>query len=77
MEYLKDCPVGAHQAQILMKSPRTCDEEHDRACRRCWEKHLSNEVEEVKQTGIRCMFCLTQMGREDLVRLARKGTVKR
>lgn len=77
MEYLQESSIGAHQAQILMKPPSTCAEAHKHACQRCWGKQLSNEVEVVKETRLRCMFCLTEMGREDLVRLACKGTVKR
>lgn len=79
MEYQKECVIGAHTAQILIKSPAACTEKHDRGCQRCWEKHLSNEVEtmDARDGGVRCMFCLAGMGREDLVRLARKGTVER
>lgn len=79
MEYQKECVIGTHRARVLMKSPATCTKKHDRACQRCWEKHLANEVEtmEVREGAVRCIFCLTAMGREDMVRLARKGTVER
>ena len=79
MENQKQCSIGAHTAQILMRPPAACTEEHDRACQRCWEKHLSNEVETMDASGgaVRCMFCLAEMDRSDLARLARKGTVER
>lgn len=79
MEYQKECSVGAHTAQILMRSPATCAQKHDRACKRCWENHLSNEVEtmDTRDGVVRCMFCLAGIGRDDLIRLARKGTFER
>ena len=77
----QECPVCDGEWASFPKPPITCDGVHsdeERACKECWEAHLSFQVEERDPRRIECMFCTSIINsRAEVKRLARKGTLIR
>lgn len=74
----KYCTVCSSEVGSLKVSPQHSDQpkhiEHERACAECWEAWLSLQVEENQLDQIKCMFCASMLGVEQIGQLARKGT---
>jgi hypothetical protein len=62
-----------------MVTPKTCAKPHSeqqRACKECWEAHLSTEIDAKHPSEIKCMFCKSNVIRVDVKRLARPTTFR-